>query len=111
MVARCAVLESFATAFQAHGLSNFIYSDGELLFAHSDRRPQPNGSIGPPGLHVLTRACSLADGSVSAAGLNVEAEDIRVVLIASVPLTDENWRPLAEGETVSVAAGGYLNGA
>ena len=28
-----------------------------------------------------------------------------VMLIASVPLTDEAWRPLAEGELVAIRAG------
>jgi len=31
-----------------------------------------------------------------------------VLLIASVPLTDGNWRPFAEGELVAVLAGQVL---
>jgi glutamine amidotransferase len=33
-----------------------------------------------------------------------------VLLIASVPLTEENWRPFAEGELVAVSAGQVVGG-
>jgi glutamine amidotransferase len=33
-----------------------------------------------------------------------------VLLIASVPLTDENWQPFAEGELVAVSAGQTVGG-
>jgi predicted glutamine amidotransferase len=32
-----------------------------------------------------------------------------VVWIASVPLTDDGWRPLAEGEVVAVRSGEVLS--
>jgi glutamine amidotransferase len=32
-----------------------------------------------------------------------------VLLIASVPLTDEKWRPFAEGEVVAVSSGQQLD--
>jgi len=33
-----------------------------------------------------------------------------MVLVASVPLTGETWRPLAEGELVAVSAGRLVDG-
>jgi glutamine amidotransferase len=32
-----------------------------------------------------------------------------VLLIASVPLTDKDWRPFADGELVAVSAGKLLD--
>jgi glutamine amidotransferase len=32
-----------------------------------------------------------------------------VLLIASVPLTDDDWRPFAEGEIVAVSSGRLLH--
>lgn len=83
---------AFAEELRTLGPANFLYSDGEAIFAHGDRRRSDAGSIEPPGLHVLCRRC-------------VEATDQEVTLVASVPLTAEHWRPLAEGEVVVVRAG------
>lgn len=102
------VLESFAEDLRGLGIANFLYSDGELLFAHGHRRTQGDGRIRPPGLHFLCRSCVNEPGAnIDAKGLKVtsDGEDQRVVLIASVPLTAEDWIPLANGETLSVVGG------
>jgi glutamine amidotransferase len=99
------VVTSFAAELSEHGPANFIYSDGDVVFAHGNRRTQSNKEIRPPGLYVLCRSCvesSPQDGSVSVAPRG-RAQD--VVLFASVPLTDERWRPLEEGEVVTARAG------
>jgi len=83
---------AFAEELRTLGPANFLSSDGDAIFAHGDRRRTDAGSIAPPGLHVLCRRC-------------VEATDQEVALVASVPLTAEHWRPLAEGEVVVVRAG------
>jgi glutamine amidotransferase len=49
------VLESFASDLRLMGIGNFLYSDGELLIAHSHERRQSDGKISPPGLHFLCR--------------------------------------------------------
>jgi glutamine amidotransferase len=41
-------------------------------------------------------------------GLLVNDGDRSVVFVASVPLTDELWRPLAEGEVLVVRNGDYV---
>lgn len=119
IAARVAVLRDFAAALRPRGPANFLYSDGELLIAHGHRRTQADGTIRPPGLHWLERRCP-SSGCLETAGLRIEppaagqasdeAEEQRVVLVASVPLSDEAWQPLAEGELLVLQQGRVLSG-
>jgi len=104
--ARLRVIEPFAAESRHLGPANFLYCDGDALFAHADRRYQADGVIRPPGLWRLTRRCE-AGGELSAEGLRIEAHgaEQEVTLFASVPLTAENWVPLARGEMVVTQAG------
>ena len=84
---RLGAVARFAAALRALGPANFLYTDGDGLFIHGDRR------ISGPGLHVLQRRC---------------APNQRLVLAASVPLTAEPaWQPLSGGGLV-VARGGDI---
>jgi glutamine amidotransferase len=94
------------------GIGNFLYTDGELLIAYSHKRHQTDGNIRPPGLHFLCRRCTEESNvGIEAKGLSVYSEDRDqlVVLIASVPLTNEGWEPLGTGEILTVAAGQILS--
>ncbi len=93
------VVARFAAALRELGPANFLYPDGDALFAHADRWHQSNGTIKPPGMWRLARRCP-AGGELAAAGLRIASEggEQAVVLVASVPLTAEGWAPLAEGE-------------
>lgn len=97
--ARRQVVARFAAALRELGPANFLYSDGDALFAHADRRHQRNGTIEAPGMWRLARRCP-AGGELATAGLRIASEggEQAVVLVASVPLTAEGWTPLAEGE-------------
>jgi glutamine amidotransferase len=108
LAARREVVERFAAELRAHGPANFLYSDGDALFAHAHRRTQADGTVSPPGLWRLARHCE-AGGTLRAEGLGIEAHGAAqdVALVASVPLTDEHWVPLAEG-TLLVAQQGAL---
>jgi len=89
------------------GPANFLYADGEYLFAHGHRRHQADGTIRAPGLHLLQRHCR-AGGHLELTGLTLGAggDEQSVTLVASVPLSEhEAWRPLAEGEVVALWAG------
>ena len=97
---RYAILASFAKDLRSLGPANFLYSDGELLVAHADRRVQDNGRIAPPGLWVLERECPATGVHAATRGVTVESQVQRVVLVASVPLSSEAWRPCSEGELV-----------
>jgi glutamine amidotransferase len=48
------------------------------------------------------------DEPIHAGGVSVAPGFQEVLLIASVPLTAENWRPFAEGEVVAVSGGQVL---
>jgi len=109
---RLDALAAFAGELRALGPANFLYADGDALFAHGHARMQAGGHIAPPGLHWLERRCAGPGGSFDAAGLAITADAAqqRVALFASVPLTAEaGWRPLAAGELIA-ARGGTIAG-
>ncbi|OGA45266.1 MAG: class II glutamine amidotransferase [Betaproteobacteria bacterium RIFCSPLOWO2_12_FULL_62_58] len=103
---RLSAVSQFAAELRRLGPANFLYADGDALFAHGHRRIQPlTGEIAPPGLFVLCRRCIERDQRIEARGVGVGPGYQEVVLIASVPLSDEKWRALAEGEVIAVSGG------
>lgn len=100
--ARRAEVARFASEMRALGPANFLYSDSDALFAHGHRRIQVTGKIAPPGLWLLERSCdSDSDALVGVEVPEQGGPDMQnLVLFASVPLSDEPWRPLDEGEIV-----------
>lgn len=66
----------------ALGEFNFFLSDGESLIVHAHTR-----------LHLLSRACTSCAGQ------------LRVILLATLPLTDEPWVPLQPGSLHAYAGG------
>jgi glutamine amidotransferase len=103
---RLAVVTAFAADLRELGPANFHYADGEVLFAHGHRRIQANtGKIEAPGLFMLSRQCFHAPEAYEATGISVAQGYQQVVLIASVPLSTESWRPLKEGEVVAISLG------
>ncbi len=106
---RTTVLVAFARALAQLGPFNFLYGDGELLVVHGHRRRQRDGRIAPPGLWLLERRCVEPSARTEGAGLGVHGDSQLLVLAASVPLSDEPWRPLAEGELTVLAEGRAVN--
>jgi glutamine amidotransferase len=103
---RVAVLARFAAQLRELGPANFVYADGDALFAHGHRRIQPSGRIEPPGLWWLQRECPVGARPVDAAADAPPLREARsVLLVASIPLSDEPWQPLAEGELLVARAG------
>jgi len=104
---RLSVLAEFASDLRALGPANFLYADSDALFAHGNRRIQPAlGRIEPPGLWVLSRHCTPPEPAPQEhGGVSVVQGERAIVWVASVPLTSEAWRPLAEGELLAVRAG------
>lgn len=102
------IVADFAQQLRAFGPANFVYADGDALFAHGHMRTQADGDIRPPGLHVLYRSCDGAAPSFDAQGLRIGSSNDggAQALVASVPLTDdETWRPLGSGELLVLRAG------
>jgi predicted glutamine amidotransferase len=108
---RMSLLSSFADDLRPLGPANFIYADGDAVFAHGHRRIQPpSRRIEPPGLWTLQRHCASAGPSPERqGGVSITEGERAVAWIASVPLTDEAWRPLAEGELLAVRGGEVLS--
>jgi glutamine amidotransferase len=109
---RFRAVATFARKMQPLGPANFVYSDGEYLFVHGHQRTQPGlEGFHPPGLYWICRTCSPGTRHIAIPGLSFDPATRvprqKAVLIASVPLTDEQWKPLKEGE-ILVFKGGEL---
>ena len=104
---RLDIVAAFAAELRALGPANFLYSDGDAVFAHGHRRTQADGTVAPPGLWVLCRECAVDSDGSPPSGVTFEnnGEGQAITLLASVPLTGEGWRPLAEGEVVVISDG------
>ena len=100
---RLATFAAFAEQARTLGSANFLYADGDYLFVQANQRYQEDGSTRPPGLHILNRRCR--ETTVSGGGVSVTSDDQTVTLFASVPLTDEDWQPLAKNTILAVSHG------
>lgn len=106
MEARLSIVSSFAAELRSLGPANFLYSDGDVLFAHGDRRKQaPTSRAEPPGLVFLQRRCRKGERDFAAGGVHVDGADQILTLVASVPLTDDPWQALGEGELMVYSGG------
>ncbi len=97
---RLDAVAGFADELRSLGAANFIYSDGEYLFAHASIREHDDGRIGPPGLQMLRRVCNESETAIHGEGVTITSPEQEVLMLASVPLTNEQWTPLPEGELV-----------
>ncbi len=99
------IISEFSSQLRKHGPANFLYADADVLFVHAHKRIQENGRIEPPGLYVLNRQC---DGGskqeLAEHGVKFQTTQ-KVSIIASVPLTNEAWQPLDEGEILIFSNG------
>lgn len=103
---RFLIMSSFADELRTLGPANFLYSDGDLLFAHGHRRKHADtGRVEAPGLVLLQKHCQDSQRGIVADGLSIQSEGQLVTLFASVPLTDERWEPLSEGELIAAGGG------
>ena len=108
---RFAIVASFARTIGRLGMANFVYVDGDALFAHGNkRRDREIDEPRPPGLFVLHRDCATSRSEFCAQGLQISsvAESQEMTLVASVPLTSENWQPLECGEVLAFRQGEIL---
>ena len=105
LAARLDVVARFANELGQFGPANFLYCDGEVLFAHGHRRKQGDGECKPPGLFWLHRQCAREDLHSETSGVSVISPDQTVILVASVPLTEEAWEPFPEGEVIAIEKG------
>ena len=102
---RLETVARFAALLRPLGPFNFIYSDGDALFVHAHRRKQEDGDIQPPGMHLLARSCNEQAVDLSESGIMMAPTAQELALVASVPLTDEPWEPIDEGEVIALRHG------
>lgn len=91
----------------SRGPANFLFSDGDLLFAHAHHRLSHPGNTWVPGLHLLLREAA-NEHRVHASGLHIQGRDDKpapAVLLASVPLTPEAWEPQPENTLLVLQQG------
>ena len=104
--ARIDVVAEFAGSLRSLGTFNFVYSDGDALFVHAHIRKHDDGEEGPPGLHLLIRSANEQAVDLTQSGVLLAPVAQELVLVASVPLTDdEPWEPIAEGEVIALKQG------
>jgi predicted glutamine amidotransferase len=108
---RLEVFAKVAEVARKRGPANFLYSDGTALFVHAHKRHHPDGSVSAPGLNVLFHEGEAARHS-GHRGVDVTSEhsEQELALVASVPLSEEDWRPLKEGSVHVFAAGKQIAG-
>jgi glutamine amidotransferase len=103
-------VNAFAAGLRPFGPANFLYSDGDALFAHGGRRKSSStGTVAAPGLVFLQHQCAPTGTAITGSGITVTGKHQFITLVASVPLTAEPWQALAEGE-VTVFQAGRING-
>ena len=106
---RMEIVSDFAADLRRLGTANFLYSDGDALFGHAHRRVFDDGGVfsepRPPGLNLLHRPHRPGGQRLDTAGLSVEMQELGTTLLASVPLTREDWVPLGEGAVVAIRDG------
>lgn len=104
--ARLDTVAEVALALRALGPASFLYADGDVLFAHADRRLQSlTGQVSAPALYRLE--CP-ADGETTLIRNceSAQTQDAqRLILLASVPLSHEAWTPMQAGEILVVRQG------
>lgn len=104
--ARRCIVAAFAREIGELGPANFLYSDGDLLFAHGHVRTQADGTLRAPGLHYLSVVCNYGVGRSELAAVRLESERLqRVTLVSTAPLNDGDWQPLGAGEMLVLRAG------
>lgn len=110
--ARFDVFRDVCDKMKGLGSSNFLYYDGDILFAHAHTRIYEEGGelVGPkpPGLHIKRCWTCTFQKEVSCPGLKVDLRDHQSVLLASVPLDDQGWEALDEGTVLALRDGDIL---
>jgi glutamine amidotransferase len=105
---RMSVFTEFANKARKLGSANLLYADGDFLFVQANRRHQEDGTVRAPGLHMLRRRYTAPRQTLSGQGFAVTSDIETVTLVASVPLTDEDWQPLPENTILALQDGDVI---
>lgn len=103
---RMEVVSEMAALFRQCGPSNFIYSDGDVVFVHADQRFQKEaGIIAPPALYLFECISGDVPGLVCEAEPSSGEAEQRVMMLATVPLSAQHWEPLERGRLLALREG------
>ncbi|MBP9709122.1 MAG: class II glutamine amidotransferase [Oligoflexales bacterium] len=104
--ARLDAVANIAATLRRFGPASFLYADGDALFAHADRRIQPlTGKVSAPALFSLECPVDEPTSFVRESKLPDANSAQQIVLIASVPLSNEAWKPIPEGAVIAIQNG------
>lgn len=106
---RLAIITEFADEIRQLGLSNFIYCDDDAIFAHADRRRQPDGEFRAPGLWVHQQTCPRNGARLDGGGISIDSPQQEIAMVASVPMTGDHWQPLEAGTLLVLKEGKVVN--
>lgn len=104
-----AIINDFADEIRQLGLSNFIYCDDDAIFAHADRRRQPDGEFRAPGLWVHQQTCPRNGARLDGGGISISSPQQEIAMVASVPMTGDHWQPLEAGTLLVLKEGKVVN--
>ncbi len=106
---RLAVFTDFAAAARRLGQSNLLYCDSDALFVHADvRADEGEGPL--PGLFLLRLEGPLAVHDHPGLRFGHHHAEQVTTVVASVPLSDEAWRPLPRGAALALKDGETVAG-
>ena len=109
---RFEVFRNFCSDMRSLGDSNFLYHDGEVLFAHAHKRyyEEAGQMVGPrpPGLHLRDFTGCGHSNTLSCPGLQLDLQHQHTVVLASVPLDEQEWEDLEEGAVLAIRDGQVL---
>lgn len=105
------VVEGLAQDARTHGATNFLYWDGDALFAYGHRKTLPGAGVSSePGLYLLEVDLAKAEGTAGqGAGLKAGPECAYRSLVATQPLDDQLWTPFGAGELLCFRSGRRLD--
>lgn len=106
------IFAEFCREMRQLGDSNFLYSEGETLFVHADRRQYEDGygrltESRTPGLHICEIPREQRSWHVRGASFETDHAGSQL-LIASVPLEAGQWTGLPRGTVLLLQAGSEI---
>lgn len=111
--ARVSLVGSVFDRLAEFGQANFIYSDAEYIYVYANKRRQLDGIVGAPGMYYLSRQCEHDRESLSLNGLDITGTNTdacqKLMLFASVPLSDESWLPLRSNDLMVAQSGTVIS--
>jgi len=102
---RFSVIATFASEIRQLGIANFIYSDGDAMFVHAHQRRQSDGEVRAPGLWLYEQTCPGGAEKVRGGGVKITSPEQKIVMAASVALTEDRWEPMQADSLVALKNG------